>query len=267
MTFSLTWLPSVLKSAGLKVEEYPGWQTRGHGDVGTIKGVLCHHNADANSTEAHDHQHDVDLIANGRPDLAGPLSQLFLANDGTFTVIAAGSGWHAGAGNWQGVTTGNHSLIGIEADNSGLGNEPWPEVEMDAYARGCGAILKHIGAPVIMCAGHKEYALPRGRKSDPNFDMNKFRQRVADFMGGDVAPNIPETTSALPLPVVGTGKFRVKGVSPEMLALRFLPNGDKRGDLPENTIVNELARDGSWIQVRTPAGYVGWVAGRFLEAA
>lgn len=265
--FSLTWLPKVLRDAGLKVEEYPGWETRGHGDVGRIKGVLCHHNADADSTEAHDHQHDIDLIANGRPDLGGPLSQLFLANDGVFTIVAAGVGWHAGKGNWQGVTDGNHSLIGIEADNAGLRDLPWPVVEMDAYARGCAAILEHIGAPVLMVAGHKEYALPHGRKSDPDFDMNAFRDRISRVIGSPIEPTVPSPV-AVPNPTpTGPGKFRVHGVFPDTLAFRMAVGGERRGELPENTIVSELARDGNWMQVRTPAGYTGWVAGRFLAAA
>ena len=33
MAFSLTWLPTVLLDAGLRVAEQPGWQTRGRGDV------------------------------------------------------------------------------------------------------------------------------------------------------------------------------------------------------------------------------------------
>jgi hypothetical protein len=45
MAYSLIWLPSVLKAAGLSVTEEPGWQMRGHGDVGAIKGVIAHHTA------------------------------------------------------------------------------------------------------------------------------------------------------------------------------------------------------------------------------
>jgi hypothetical protein len=41
MAFSLTWLPTVLLDAGLKVAEQPGWRTRGCGDVGPIRGVIC----------------------------------------------------------------------------------------------------------------------------------------------------------------------------------------------------------------------------------
>jgi hypothetical protein len=47
MVFSLTWLPEVLEDAGLKVAEHPGWRTRGRGDVGKIRGVICHHTAGA----------------------------------------------------------------------------------------------------------------------------------------------------------------------------------------------------------------------------
>lgn len=181
MTFSLTWLPGVLRAAGLRVVEQPGWQTRGHGDVGKTQFILCHHTAAKIGTST---KTTLDLITYGRPDLKGPLSQLFLSKDGTFYVVAAGVGYHAGAGNWQGITTGNSSSIGIEADNNGIG-EPWPEVQMEPYARGCAAILKHIKAPPIMCAGHKEYALPKGRKIDPNFDMDKFRERVSSVMAAE----------------------------------------------------------------------------------
>lgn len=96
-------------------------------------------------------------------------------------VVAAGRCNHAGAGTWQGISSGNTYFIGIEAENAGVAGDPWPAVQMEAYARGCAAILKHIGAPAIMCAGHKEYA--PGRKIDPSFDMNAFRAKVSACMG------------------------------------------------------------------------------------
>ena len=43
MAFSLTWLPTVLRSAGLKVAEQPGWLDRGHGDLSNPRGLICHH--------------------------------------------------------------------------------------------------------------------------------------------------------------------------------------------------------------------------------
>jgi N-acetyl-anhydromuramyl-L-alanine amidase AmpD len=122
------------------------------------------------------------LVTKGRPDLAGPLAQLHLARDGTFTVIAAGRANHAGAGSWRGITTGNSSFVGIEAENAGDGTDPWPDVQMDAYARGVAAILNHVGASSSMAVGHKEYALPPGRKIDPSFNMVAFRTKVQAYL-------------------------------------------------------------------------------------
>lgn len=178
MTYSLTWLADTLRAAGLAVAEEPGWKSRGRGEMGQVKGVLLHHTAGPLKGNAP----SLNLIVNGRPDLAGPLSQLFLARDGTFHVVAAGRCNHAGAGNYRGITTGNTNFIGIEAENAGTAADPWPERQMDAYERGVAAILRHVGAPWYMAAGHKEYALPPGRKIDPSFDMGKFRDAVAQLI-------------------------------------------------------------------------------------
>lgn len=184
MAFSLTWLPQVLLDAGLKVAKQPGWETRGHGDVASIKGVICHHTAGAKTGN----MPSLGVVTNGRPGLEGPLAQLCLGRDGTYFIVAAGRCFHAGRGDWQGFSTGNSSFIGIEAENTGLPADPWPAIQVEAYRRGAAAILKKIRANAIMCCGHKEYALPSGRKSDPTFDMGDFRQRVSAIMAG-TAPN------------------------------------------------------------------------------
>jgi hypothetical protein len=184
MPKSLIWLPTVLKGAGLKVSLVDGWEERGRGDVGSTCGVICHHTAgpkDGNMPT-------LRTLINGRDDLPGPLSQLGLGRDGTFYVIAAGRCNHAGTGIWQGLHTGNSNFIGIEAENTGGASDPWPSVQMESYARGVAAILKHIGKGADFCAGHKEYALPVGRKNDPNFSMAAFRQQVATILDGKVPP-------------------------------------------------------------------------------
>jgi peptidoglycan hydrolase-like protein with peptidoglycan-binding domain len=185
MAFSLTWLPDVLKAAGLKVATIDGWQTRGRGDVGHIFGVICHHTAGPKNGN----MPSLRTLINGRPDLPGPLAQLGLGRDGTYTVIAAGRCNHAGKGIWKGVVNGNSNFIGIEAENTGLPNDfPWPDVQMDAYHRGVAAILSRLGRGSEFCAGHKEYALPHGRKDDADFDMNAFRLSVTAIMGGTAPP-------------------------------------------------------------------------------
>jgi peptidoglycan hydrolase-like protein with peptidoglycan-binding domain len=182
MTFSLTWLPKVLKDGGLKVALTDGWESRGQGDVGLIVGVICHHTATP-GTKAN--MPTLNTLIQGRSDLPGPLAQLGLGRDGTYYVVAAGRCNHAGKGSWKDVTTGNSSFIGIEAENTGLADDnPWPEVQMDAYHRGVAAILAHIGKTADFCAGHKEFALPAGRKSDPSFDMDTFRSAVTAILDG-----------------------------------------------------------------------------------
>jgi N-acetyl-anhydromuramyl-L-alanine amidase AmpD len=198
MISSLTWLPPVLTDAGLKVALVPGWESRGRAEMGPVRGVICHHTAGPLTGN----MPSLNTLIQGRSDLPGPLSQLGIGRDGTFYVVAAGRCNHAGDGSWQGITSGNTNFIGIEAENTGLANDsPWPAVQLDAYCRGVAAILKHVKQPVAFCAGHKEYALPRGRKDDPDFDMDDFRRKVAAFMDGSATaptliPSVEATSAA-----------------------------------------------------------------------
>ena len=193
MVYSLTWLPDVLETAGLKVAEMTGWRTRGVADMGTVRGVICHHTGTPKAIVGN--MPTLGLLANGRPPgpnapaLSGPLAQLGLGRDGTYYVVAAGRANHAGKGQWEGlVNLGNSCFIGIAAENSGETDDHWPDVQMDAYQRGVAALLQRLGAGANMCAGHKEYALPAGRKSDPHFDMPRFRGAVGALLAGKTAP-------------------------------------------------------------------------------
>src|SRR5687767_3091157 len=122
----LSWLPEVLRGAGLKVSERPGWLDRGR-EMGEVKGVICHHTG----TPADGIMPTLRMLsdgviqANGKR-LPGPLSQLGLGRDGTYFIVAAGRCNHAGDGAWRGLTNGNMNFIGIEAENRGTGADPWP---------------------------------------------------------------------------------------------------------------------------------------------
>jgi GH24 family phage-related lysozyme (muramidase)/peptidoglycan hydrolase-like protein with peptidoglycan-binding domain len=201
MTFSLTWLPDVLERAGLKVAETPGWRTRGRADMGRIRGVMCHHTA----TSQPGNMPTLNLLIHGRRDLPGPLCQLGLGRDGTFYIIAAGRANHAGRGSWEGLATGNSSFIGIEAEHSGNPGDEWPGIQLEAYQRGVAAILKHIGAGANMCCGHKEFAVPRGRKPDPTFDMAAFRSATSDYLAGKSAPALIPAKDEKDRPTVRRG--------------------------------------------------------------
>jgi hypothetical protein len=194
MTFSLTWLPDVLIAADLKVSPVDGWQNRGSRDVGKILGVICHHTAGPGPEKGN--YPSFDTIINGRPDinLPGPLAQLGLGRDGTWIIFTAGRANHAGIGEVKGIVNGNSNTIGIEAENSGKQNDPWPAVQMDAYQRGVAAILTRVGRDAGFCFGHKEYARFKngklGRKPDPSFDMNAFRASVTAIMAGTAPPPV-----------------------------------------------------------------------------
>lgn len=175
MAYKLVWLADVLRAAGLTVIEHDGWKDRGRGDVGTIDAVVAHHTGPGSDEGL------INLILNGRPDLAGPLSQVFLPRDGTWHLLAAGKCNHAGRGSWHGATD-NSDTIGIEAANAGNGVDPWPTTQLSSYVRGVAAILRHLGKDELGVCGHKEFALPRGRKIDPTFDMTDFRRDVAEVL-------------------------------------------------------------------------------------
>lgn len=178
----LSWLPDVLRAAGLTVVEVPGWEARTTRSTGlTVKGVVCHHTA--SSPRASDDA-VVRLLRDGRSNLKGPLSQLGLDRQGRFWVVAGGRCNHNGFGTW-----GNDS-VGIEAFNDGVG-ERWPAVQLDAYKRGVAAILAHCGLDAGHCKGHRE--TDPGRKVDPTgVDMDAFRLDVADLIEGDDMPSLDE---------------------------------------------------------------------------
>ena len=180
MTYQ-TWFADVLRSAGLKVEEVAGWKTRGRPWPGPIKGMIWHHTAGSRKGNAP----SLNLVTNGRPDLPGPLSQFVLGRDGTWYVVAAGRSNHAGKGSWQGVTAGNSSLLGTEAENAGDGKDIWPVVQLDSFAIGTAALFEHLELPSLALCGHKEWAFPKGRKIDPTTDMAAGRQNVAVHLAGE----------------------------------------------------------------------------------
>lgn len=255
MTYSLTWLPGVLRDAGLEVLEHTGWQTRGHGDMGTVQGVLCHHTCGP----LHGDLPDINVLVDGRPDLGGPLCNLGLGRSGKVYMIAAGKGWHAGAGSWQGVTDGNSHFIGIEAENTGETTGPraeaWPDVQMQAYMRVCAAIVEHVGVGVAMVAGHKEYARPLGRKNDPSFDMVMFRAGVARLLDKRPLPALGPSARAGVVNIDGLNVRSNASAGSTIVGVLF------KGDHVE--IAAEIMNgDSKWLRI---AG--GYVAARFVDVA
>lgn len=265
MSFSLIWLPQVLKDAGLKVALVDGWQTRGRREMGEVKGVICHYT----EGRRHGNMPSLDSLIRGREAspgaeaLPGPLSQLGLGRDGTYYVIAAGLANHAGVGAWQGISTGNTNFIGIEAENTGGRDDfPWPAVQVDAYQRGVAAILGHVGRGAEFCAGHKEYAPTR--KKDPDFDMNDFRAVVASILAGTAPPPTIIPAAEPPKTVggaMGRSTLRRGMVSPEVREIQLKLGVDPTGTF--GPLTEAAVRDLQRARNMVPDGIVGpktWAA-------
>lgn len=192
------WLADVLRNYDrgpkLKVSELPAWQQYGHGDYQWIWGVMVHHTGNAAA--------DAMSIRRGRPDLAGPLSNLHIAQDGTVTVVAGGVCWHAGRGSYPGIPTNNANfhVIGIECawprdttiTPATQTRERWPDAQIIAMRDSVAAILNRLGFDSSRVIAHKEWAGRSQGKWDPgNLDMGWFRSEVAKAQRGEFAPTPP----------------------------------------------------------------------------
>ncbi|MBF6330869.1 N-acetylmuramoyl-L-alanine amidase [Nocardia transvalensis] len=165
------WLADVLRAEGLEVREFPGWRDRGHGDFGSIWGVVAHHTG--NNPPSNNPRYISE-----HPDL-GLCSQLHLARDGVVTVCGVGVAWHAGQGFYPGLPTdnANYHTIGIEAENNGT--EGWSDSQYSAYVKAVAAILRKLGYDSSHVIGHKEWAGRAQGKWDPgSMDMDAFRADV-----------------------------------------------------------------------------------------
>jgi hypothetical protein len=170
------WLADVLRDAGLVVHPYPGWETRG-AEAFTPRGVILHHTVTRPITP--DLTIDQMLAVTGSSKVPAPLANYSTNRDGSISIIASGTANHGGAGNWKGVS-GNRLFFGDEMKNLGTTAEPWPGIQLDSARIAAAALLTHLDRDASWLCGHKEYATPPGRKTDPHsLDMNNERARVA----------------------------------------------------------------------------------------
>lgn len=178
------WLADALRAEGVATVEHGNWKNVGHGDFGSIWGVVAHHtggNSSANAIQNH-------------PSL-GLCSQIFLNRAGVAYVVGAGIAYHAGSGSWNGIARNNANqvTIGIEAENNGT--EGWSAAQYWAYVKVVAAILRSLGHNADRCIAHKEWAGAAQGKWDPGgIDMAAFRR--------DIQAQIDRGARPAPAPVV-----------------------------------------------------------------
>lgn len=163
--------------AGIPVSFEPGWDQRGHGDIGgaganSIKFIVLHHTAGSLNDAG-----QINVVKNGTNGLQGPLSQIVLKHgDGLPHVIASGVSWHAfGEISFRGVPagSGNYHSIGIEAVSSGL-RDDWSKAQRENYPKVVAALLVDLGLDEKAWIFHRDYQ--PNSKIDPAFWTAKQMQ-------------------------------------------------------------------------------------------
>ncbi|MCT2591157.1 N-acetylmuramoyl-L-alanine amidase [Streptomyces sp. N2-109] len=193
-------LLAALRAEGVKVREHPGWRShdRNHkGAWGGVNGLVIHHTAGVDS---------LGLCWGGTAALPGPLCHTHLSKAGTATMLSAGRANHAGsfARNAHDAVVresskhprpdssepidGNRHYYGIEIENRGDGEDPYPKGQYEQAVRWAAAICRAHGWTADSVIGHKEGTR---RKIDPSFSMTEFRSDVNERLqhspswGGD----------------------------------------------------------------------------------
>ena len=218
-------MATVLRAAGLTVEETPGWAKRGYAgqDLAQVRGVLWHHTATGRAAFTRSDAPTLNLCINGRSDLPGPLCNIVLGRDGTVYLVAAGVANHAGVGQAAGIPDdmGNHYLIGIEMESSGVTPWDWTADQL-RVAPHLGAALERaylgkLDPELRLQLGHMEYST--AGKIDPAGwpgGMDGLRASINKVLdsgaikpaGGTTAPASTKETGMAVGPEVWTTKIQ-----------------------------------------------------------
>jgi N-acetyl-anhydromuramyl-L-alanine amidase AmpD len=89
--------------------------------------------------------------------------------------------WHAGECALRGVPTNMSSRsIGIEIVNDGGGSTPYTEAQYQSLEALVPYLAQTYNVPLENLVGHKDVAIPAGRKTDPspNFDFARIRRAM-----------------------------------------------------------------------------------------
>lgn len=145
--------------------------------------------------------------------------------------------WHAGAGEWAGVTDVNSRSIGIELANDG--RTPFAEPQMAALERLLAAIMARWNIPPVRVIGHSDMAPARKGDPGPRFDWRRLAlgglSVWPDTAGADLAAFAPAARAfgyATPDDALLLQAFR----------LRFRPHASGPLDRVDAGMATDLAR-------------------------
>jgi len=155
----------------------PNFSSRGGADIDS---VVLHHTA-SNNTAAD--------LATLRSRSAEVSAHYLIGRDGKiYQLVKDGmKAWHAGVSALRGDSSPsvNARSIGIEITNAGDGRTPFTERQYKALEQLVPWLMKTYKVPMQNLVGHKDVALPKGRKIDPaaNFDFARIRRAVRQATG------------------------------------------------------------------------------------
>lgn len=149
----------------------PNFNTR---PDGVKPSVIALHHTGSGSAWA-----DREFLCN--PD-SGVSAHYLISKDGTIHHLVKDSdrAWHAGKSAFQGREDVNDFSIGIELTNKGDGRTPFTEAQYTSCRALVAWLCAEYGIPRGNVVGHKDVALPKGRKDDPadNFDWERVLPSV-----------------------------------------------------------------------------------------
>lgn len=150
----------------------PNYNSRNGADIDAI---VLHHTASNNGAG------DIAWLRNPKSQVS---AQYVLDRDGTIYQLVGDEkrAWHAGESALNGVPTDvNGRSIGIEIVNDGSGKTPFTEAQYKSLGQLVGYLKQRYDVPMKNIVGHKDVAVPHGRKNDPapNFDWNRLRNDIA----------------------------------------------------------------------------------------
>jgi N-acetylmuramoyl-L-alanine amidase len=112
-------------------------------------------------------------------------SHYIVGKDGVIVQSVADKdrAWHAGKSVFQGRNDVNSFSIGIEIVNRGDGKDPFTDAQYEALGRLVAYLQTRYSIPRNRITGHKDVALPKGRKIDPapNFLYERLDQELNEI--------------------------------------------------------------------------------------
>lgn len=246
-----------------------------------MDGIVCHWSAGGHKVSSVDREHyhviwgGDGVPVKGDHDIA---DNVFTGDDD----YAA----HTRAHNTRIIGVAVASMLGAVEKPFKPGSAPTTKKQWDAMVEGVAELATFYKIPVTprTILTHAEVQGTLGKPQRGKWDFtrlafdlsvvgakacgDRLRAEVLAKMGTVV---IPEPAVVIPEPALHTteGVRRVIGVFPETLNFRARPGtaGEIKGELHENTVVELIEEGPGWSKVRSPQGFIGWVASRYLKDA